>query len=445
MSVSTLPRIRLWIWFAPALVVGLIACGKNSTGSSPGPKADAAVPSDSDGAGGNTLGSGGSTTGTGGAPPGSGGMSGTGGASSGTGGVSSGTGGRTSGIGGATLGSGGSTTNGTGGSTTTGGRSGSGGTNSSTTGSGGRSGGGGSAGGSGLDGGNAGSGGGAGAAGSAHDGSADTASGGAGGVIEAGGAGPEQCATRAAIDGTKWKLVWSDEFDKDGAPNSANWGYEKGFVRNQELQWYQPDNATVSGGLLTIAAQKQQVTNPNYSAGSSDWKQSRQYAQYTSTSMTTSGKKSFEYGRFEMCGQIDTRQGSWPAFWILGNGKSWPSSGEVDIMEYYASGVRANVCIPSGSTCNWNGSVSQTLSSLGGTTWSNKFHLWAMEWDSQNINLYLDDKLVYGYAITGANPYTGNPFYILVNLAIGANGGDPSSTTFPISYKVDYVRVYQKP
>jgi beta-glucanase (GH16 family) len=238
--------------------------------------------------------------------------------------------------------------------------------------------------------------------------------------------------------------VWSDEFDKDGAPDSSNWVYEKGFVRNSELQWYQPDNATVSGGLLTIAAQKQQVLNPNYKAGSTDWKQNRQYAQYTSTSMTTMGKKSFLYGRFEMCGQIDTRQGSWPAFWVLGNNLSWPASGEVDIMEYYANGVRSNICKPSGGNCDWSGSVSQTLSSLG-AAWSSKFHLWAMEWDSTKISLYLDDKLVYGYTITTTAPYTGNPFYILVNLAIGANGGDPSSTTFPITYLVDYVRVYQKP
>jgi len=62
-------------------------------------------------------------------------------------------------------------------------------------------------------------------------------------TIDAGSGGPEQCTSRAAIDNTKWKLVWSDEFDKDGAPDSSNWGYEKGFVRNSELQWYQPDNA----------------------------------------------------------------------------------------------------------------------------------------------------------------------------------------------------------
>lgn len=260
------------------------------------------------------------------------------------------------------------------------------------------------------------------------------------------GAGPEQCAGRAPLD-AKWKLAWSDEFDVDGAPNPANWGFEKGFVRNQELQWYQPDNATVAGGLLTIAAQTQQVLNPNYQAGSSDWKTNRQYADYTSSSMTTSGKHAWTYGRFEICAKIDTRQGSWPAFWSLGSGKSWPSSGEVDIMEYYASDVRANVCKPSGSTCDWSGSVSQPLSSLG-TNWSSSFHLWAMEWDSTSINLYLDDKSVYPFKVSsavssGTNPYVGNSFYILVNQAIGANGGDPSNTTFPIDYVVDYVRVYQ--
>jgi beta-glucanase (GH16 family) len=260
------------------------------------------------------------------------------------------------------------------------------------------------------------------------------------------GAGPEQCAKRAALD-PKWKLAWSDEFDQDGAPNPANWGFEKGFVRNEELQWYQPDNATVANGLLTIAAQKQQVLNPNYVAGSSSWKTSRQYAQYTSTSMTTSGKHAFTYGRFEVCAKIDTRQGSWPAFWSLGSGVSWPASGEVDIMEYYAKDVRANVCKPSGSTCDWSGSVAQPLSSFA-SDWANSFHLWAMEWDSTNLVLYLDDKSVYPFKVSsavssGTNPYVGHSFYVLVNLAIGANGGDPTNTTFPLDYLVDYVRVYQ--
>jgi beta-glucanase (GH16 family) len=106
------------------------------------------------------------------------------------------------------------------------------------------------------------------------------------------------------------------------------------------------------------------------------------------------------------------------------------------------------VCKPSGSTCGWD-SVAQQLSSLG-SSWSSEFHVWAMEWSAQKISLYLDDKLVNDFNVSDANvsgqtnPYDTKTFYILVNLAIGANGGDPSNTSFPITYEVDYVRVYQK-
>jgi beta-glucanase (GH16 family) len=277
--------------------------------------------------------------------------------------------------------------------------------------------------------------------------SGDAASGTAAGGRDAAASVADAAAGGGTPDLPGWKLVWAEEFDVDGPPDPASWGFERGFVRNQELQWYQPQNAAVAGGILTIEGRKEQVVNPNYLAGSTDWRRNRAQSQYTSSSITTSGKHAFSYGRFTMRARIDTRQGSWPAFWALGVGVPWPQSGEVDIMEFYASTVLANVCKPAGATCGWS-SVRQSLAKLG-AAWSAQFHVWTMDWDAQKIDLFLDDVLVNHFAVADAvpagqvNPYIGKSMFLLVNLALGANGGDPAATVFPIKYEVDWIRVYQ--
>src|SRR5262249_1528566 len=106
-----------------------------------------------------------------------------------------------------------------------------------------------------------------------------------------------------------WKLIWSDEFDTDGRPDPRNWTYETGFVRNYELQWYQPDNAWCRNGLLIIEGRRERKRNPEYDPNSSDWKKSRPSAEYTSACLTTKGLHSWRYGRVEMRGRIDTRSG----------------------------------------------------------------------------------------------------------------------------------------
>jgi len=248
-----------------------------------------------------------------------------------------------------------------------------------------------------------------------------------------------------------YKLVWSDEFDVDGRPSSANWRYENGFVRNEEDQWYQPDNATVQGGVLVIEARREQKLNPNYQAGSTDWKRNRQYAQYTSSSLISSGLHSWQYGRFEMRGRIDTRAGMWPAWWTLGNSGEWPSNGEIDIMEFYNGRVLANVACGTSTryTAKWD-SVTKAITSFNDPQWSSKFHVWRMDWDDTKIDLYLDDALMNTANLAdmlnpnGMSPFM-QPAYMILNLAIGGqNGGDPTNTTFPARYEIDYVRVFQK-
>src|SRR5579883_963892 len=123
-----------------------------------------------------------------------------------------------------------------------------------------------------------------------------------------------------------WKLVWNDEFDQAGRPDPAKWTYETGFVRNQELQWYQPENAWCENGMLIIEGRRERKKNPAFQEGSSNWKTNREFAEYTSASLTTRGIASWRYGRLEMRGRIDTRPGLWPAFWTLGTAGRWPGN-----------------------------------------------------------------------------------------------------------------------
>ena len=248
-----------------------------------------------------------------------------------------------------------------------------------------------------------------------------------------------------------YQLVWSDEFDVEGAPNPANWTYEHGFARNEELQWYQEDNAWVQAGFLIIEGRREQVANPNYQAGSGDWKTNREYAEYTSTSLAGWGLQSWQYGIFELRGRIVAEAGLWPAWWTLGVSQPWPEQGEIDIMEYYNGGLHANFAVGSGEqwVARWD-SQTHAISSFGDDDWDSKFHIWRMEWNDQTITLLVDGQVLNDTVIDDMlNPDGFAPFrqahHMLINLAIGGSaGGDPSGTHFPTRYEVDYVRVFQQ-
>jgi beta-glucanase (GH16 family) len=251
-----------------------------------------------------------------------------------------------------------------------------------------------------------------------------------------------------------YRLVWSDEFDRDGKPDPQNWAFERGFERNSELQWYQPDNATCEKGLLIIEGRRERKPNPDYSPGDSSWKKSRAFIEYTSSSLITKGLHSWQYGRFEVKARIQAQQGLWPAIWFLGVAGEWPSCGEIDLMEFYGGNILANACW--GTMERWKAkwdNGKKPVSAFNDPQWDAKFHVWRMDWDERQIVLSLDGETLNTIDLTQtvnptkrgpANPFR-QPHYLLLNLAIGGNsGGDPSKTPFPTRYAIDYVRVYQR-
>ncbi len=266
------------------------------------------------------------------------------------------------------------------------------------------------------------------------------------------------CDSETEIPG--YKLVWHDEFNRDGEPNPEVWNFENGFVRNNEDQWYRPENASCSNGVLTISAQKEKVANANYDQNSQDWRRNRQFADYTSASLNTRGAKEFQYGRFEIRAKIPTAKGAWPAIWTLGKEMEWPSNGEIDMMEYYQIDNQPHILANTawGSQNRWKAVWNSAKIPLSDflekdPEWAEKYHVWRMDWDEEAIRLYVDGQVVNETLLKNtqngslgnyANPFR-QPHYLLLNLAIGGdNGGKIDESAFPINYLVDYVRVYQK-
>ena len=259
----------------------------------------------------------------------------------------------------------------------------------------------------------------------------------------------------------EWSLVWSEEFNTDGAYDPNVWEPERGFVRNHEAQWYQDENAYQKDGCLVIEGRKEQRENPLYrSEGRKDWRSERSHIDYTAASLTTRRSFSFLYGRLEVRAKIPTAGGAWPAIWLLGKGMSWPSYGEIDVMEYYRIGgvphILANAAWGNDRphSTEWNSKkIPFTHFTERDPQWADKFHLWCMDWTPQSIRIYLDDELLndipLSQTVNGTQGQHLNPFrrpqYLLLNLALGGdNGGEIDPHAFPMHYEIDYVRVYQR-
>jgi len=235
-----------------------------------------------------------------------------------------------------------------------------------------------------------------------------------------------------------WELVWHDEFDGPEI-NDAYWTREVGGHGwgNGEGQYYtdSADNAFIEDGKLVIQALEQNLLGKRY----------------TSARLMTRGKVEVEYGRIEARIQIPYGQGLWPAFWMLGaniDRIGWPHNGEIDIMENIGSEpfrIHGTVHGPGYSGGNGVGGSKRLPD---GGLYADDFHLFAIEWEEEEIRWYMDDEEYFRItpaSVPGDWVYD-HPFFIILNVAVGGRwpGHPDETTTFPQTMKVDYVRVYER-
>ncbi len=250
-------------------------------------------------------------------------------------------------------------------------------------------------------------------------------------------------------------LVFEDDFEVDGAPDPAKWTYDltntdpNGLTGwgNDELQYYTDnlENVKVENGFLVINAMQEDTNGFPYSSGR----------------IKTRNLFEQQYGRFEARMRLPYSPGLWPAFWLLGANCSdptdntgiagnltWPNCGEIDIFEYkisdpVATGMAATVHGP-----GYSGGESISVEySLDDSRFDNEFHIFGMEWTVEYINFYVDGDL-YGQITRSEVLEEGdwvfdNPFFMILNLAVGGFGQGAPNTDFPQTMLIDYVRVYQ--
>lgn len=257
----------------------------------------------------------------------------------------------------------------------------------------------------------------------------------------------------AQVDVVYNDLVWSDEFNANGAVDSNNWFHQTqlpagGNWFNGEVQHYtnQQTNSFVDSGLLNIVAKKENYTDQSVTK------------QYTSARLNS--KFAFKYGRVDVRAKLPIESGTWPAIWMLGKNTNedggyfdaaygttdWPASGEIDIMEHgifpseNINFIQSAIHTPSsnGNTVNRGGTIASDL--------ANSYHIYSINWSPNQISFLLDGVIYYTYNPAVKDDSTW-PFdkeqYLLLNIALGGFSGTIPSDFVQTSMLVDYVRVYQ--
>jgi beta-glucanase (GH16 family) len=239
------------------------------------------------------------------------------------------------------------------------------------------------------------------------------------------------------VSGQCNELVWADEFDYNGLPDSTKWSYEVGGSGwgNNELEYYtskQLKNASVADGKLTIAALFESFGGKSY----------------TSARLVSKQKGDWLYGRIEISAKLPSGRGTWPAIWMMptdGEYGGWPNSGEIDIMEHV--GYDPNVVHANTHTNMYNGANGKG-SSIQVPDAFTAFHVYAVDWTPTKMDFYVDDTKY--FTLNSTSDYRTWPFdkrfFLIMNIAVGGNWGGAQgvdNSVFPAKMLIDYVRVYK--
>jgi beta-glucanase (GH16 family) len=241
------------------------------------------------------------------------------------------------------------------------------------------------------------------------------------------------------------RLVWADEFNYTGLPDSTKWGYDLGDGcphvcgwGNDEKQFYTRElqNARVENGMLIIEAHRE----------------SRQGKDYTSARLVSRKKGDWLYGRIEVRAKLPKGRGTWPAIWMLPTDwkyGGWPTSGEIDIMEH----VGHNPGVVHGTLHSGKYNHIKKTQQEGKTSVAHAqdaFHIYAVTWTSDKIEFWVDATRYHTVQRNTADDFNGWPFdqrfHLIMNIAVGGFWGGMQGiddSIWPQRLEVDYVRVYQ--
>lgn len=246
-------------------------------------------------------------------------------------------------------------------------------------------------------------------------------------------------APAAAQDVDGYKLVWADEFDRDGPPDPAKWTWETRFNQagwhNGERQYYaadRPGNARVAGGRLIITAREEALSDRPDHGGQ----------RYTSARLTTEGHAAWTYGLIDVRAKLPCGGGLWPAIWTFGDTMGWPDGGSIDIMEFdrAASAILGTVHNRSTEGSAGDGGRLPLADACAA------FHNYQLVWTPQELRFAVDGRVYHVYRNAGTGiaqwPFDA-PHHLILSLAVRGADDAIDADAFPARFEIEHVRIYR--